>query len=930
MVDNYKKKLIEVAIPLEAINKASERDKNLSKGHPKTIHMWWAPRPMPACRAILFAQLVDDPSSDPDRFPSHEAVEKERNRLFKIMEELITWENSTNDSLLDQAREEILKSCSGKVPPIIDPFSGGAAIPLEAQRLGLRSYASDLNPVAVLIGKCKTEIPWDFSNSTPVHPGAQDRLHYKYAEGIAEDILFYSRLLRERAYSEIGNLYPKIQLPSGHSNEPSTVIAWIWTRTVPSPDPAFSGVHVPIASSFALSTKKGKEVFVNPLVDKSKRSITYRIERQASEADIQKAKEGTKAGRGAHFRCLFSNAAITPEYVRSKGKEGEIGQALLAVVAEGKSGRVYIEPTLEDESIAFSAKPDWKPDQKQPDNPRWFSPPIYGMETFGSLFTDRQLVALNTFTRLLDNVQNKVELDAIASGMTSDTTPLSAGGKGAFAYSEAVRVYLALGISRLANRSSTLSFWDSGGQKIQQGFGRQAIPMTWDFVEGNPFSNSSGNFIGQIEYLASALKNIRPVAIAECIQADAQSRRYPDDAVISTDPPYYDNIGYADLSDFFYVWLRPSLKGVFPSLFSTISVPKSEELVATPYRHGGKNNAEAFFLEGMKEVLKNAAANTSSQYPTTIYYAFKQGEKMEEGTASTGWATFLEAVISSGYSVVGTWPIRSESTRNLKKTKNALSNSVVLVCRKRQIEAETVTRAEFIRALKKELPPSLSELQNANITPVDMPQASIGPGIGIYSRYKKVLESDDSPMTVKTALQIINKELDEFLTEQEGELDPETRFAITWFEQNGMQAGTFGDADNLARARGLSVDDVKHAGIVEASAGKVRLLNRDELDKDWSPSNDSHLTVWECTQHLIRALQEEGEYSGAVLLKQMGPEIADAARDLAYRLFDICDKQGQSREAGAFNALIAVWPDLTARAATISDAELQQEQLSML
>ncbi len=927
---NYKKKLIEVAIPLEAINKASAREKSIRHGHPSTMHLWWARRPLAACRAVLFAQLVDDPSSHPDKFPSEEAQEQERRRLFKIIEDLVIWENSTNEEVLERARHEIRLSCDGDLPPVYDPFSGGCSIPLEAQRLGLPAYASDLNPVAVTIGKAMIELPPLFKDEKPVHPGGPEQLHYANAEGLAEDVKHYGAWMREEAIKKIGGLYPKVQLPDEYGDGDATVVAWIWSRTVPSPDPAFADMHVPITSSFLLSSKAGKEVWIEPIIDKSEKTISYKIRNGGTKDELANAKSGTKAGRGANFRCIFTNAAITMEHVRSAAKSGELKETLIAIIAEGKKGRIYISPDVSHEEIAQSATPKWKPETKLSPDRRAFTPPDYGMEVIGDLFTDRQLVALNTFSDLVHDARAKIEADAIDAGLSSKPTTLLNGGTSAKAYAEAVSIYLAFAIDRLADAGSTISTWATGGF-VRFTFARQALPMTWDFAECNFLSNSTGNFSGAIDWVAKAIIGLQPRNSGSVQQQSAQTVTLPKGAVISTDPPYYDNIGYADLSDFFYVWMRRNLKEVLPDLMGTIAVPKTEELVATPYRHGGRTQAENFFLTGMTGAISELAKQSSSEFPTTIYYAFKQSEIEQEGLSSTGWATFLQAVIAAGYTIVGTWPVRTErSARTRSIGSNALATSVVLVCRKRTNKAQTITRAEFIRELKQDLPKALLGLQRANITPVDMPQASIGPGIGIFSRHKSVLESDDSPMTVKAALQIINRELDAFLTEQEGEFDADTRFAVTWFEQNGMASGHFGDADNLARARGLSVDSVKHAGIVESAAGKVRLLARDELDDDWTPAKDTHLTIWECTQYLIRALQDEGEYAAASLLRQMGPENADAARDLAYRLYDICDKKGQAKEAGAYNSLIAIWSDLTAQAATITDAQLGDSQMSML
>ena len=920
----YKKKLIEVAIPLEKINEASAREKSIRHGHPSTLHLWWARRPLAACRAVLFAQLVDDPSSDLEKFPTHEAQEAERKRLFGIIEELVKWENSTNEEVLERARAEIRKSCGGELPPVYDPFSGGGSIPLEAQRLGLPAYGADLNPVAVMIGKAMIEIPPKFKDKEPIHPRAKDRQFYRNAEGLAEDVKYYGEWMREKAWERIGHLYPQVDLPKEYGGGKATVIAWIWARTVPSPDPAFSDVQVPIASSFLLSTKVGKEAWVEPIVDKQAKTISYRIRHGGTKAEIAAAKEGTKAGRGANFRCLMSDTAITPDYVKSNGRAGKMGQTLIAIVAEGNRSRAYVAPTETHETLALAAKPEWKPETSLPNDPRNFWTVDYGLTTFGDLFTDRQLVALNTFSDLVHEARAQIETDARIAGLSSDATPLRDGGNGANAYAEAVSVYLGFAIGKLTDIASTICTWHSGAehQKIRQTFGRQSLPMTWDYAEGNVFSDSSGNFLKQIELISRVVAlNFVPAALGVEIQHDAQSARFPAGTVISSDPPYYDNIGYADLSDFFFCWLKPAIRPIFPDIFGVLATPKAEELVATPYRHGGKEAAEAFFLDGMKKAIANMAMQSSDQFPATIYYAFKQSEVAQDGISSTGWATFLQAVVEAGYAVVGTWPLRTEmANRMIASGTNALANSVVLVCRKKEVTAESITRAEFIRALKRELPPAISELQAANIAPADMPQSAIGPGMGVFSRYKAVLESDDSPMSVKTALQLINRELDEYLGGIQGEFDADTRFAITWFEQNGTGKGDYGVADNLARARGISVESVKHAGIVDSAAGKVRILARDELDDDWDPEEDRHLTVWECLQHLVRLHEKDGiSQDTAVLLKKINTQ-AEAVKDLAYCLYDIsANKRKDAKEATAYNALIADWTELTKAAAAIHD-----------
>ena len=956
----YKKKLIEVAIPLEAINTASAREKSIRHGHPSTLHLWWARRPLAACRAVLFAQLVDDPSEytgklleDPKIRSAAEkelsekknhwdkrqiepespvantpkptledcAADIERKRLFQIIEDLVIWENSTNEEVLELARAEIRRSCNDELPPIYDPFSGGGSIPLEAQRLGLPAYGSDLNPVAVMIGKAMIEIPPKFKDTEPIHPGGKERNHYRNAEGLAEDVKYYGEWMREKAFERIGHLYPQVDLDKENGGGKATVIAWIWARTVPSPDPAFSDVQIPLISSYLVCSKKGKETWIEPAIDKTAKTISYHIRTGGTKEEIETAKLGTTAGKRQAFRCIMSNTAVPYDHIRKAGKSGQMGHKLIAMVAERKRGRAYVSPSEEQEKTALSAKPTWAPETILPQNPRDFKTPNYGLTTFGELYTNRQLVALNTLCDLISDVRDQIAEDARSSGYSTDLAPLRDGGNGATAYAEAVSVFFAFGISKMTDYHSTITSWHHGREIIRNAFGRQALPMTWDYTEANPFSKSTGNWGNCIEWGVRTLNQLQLAATGSIIQHDAQTAKYPLGSLVSTDPPYYDNIGYADLSDYFYVWMRRSLKTVFPDLFGILATPKSDELVASPYRHNGKEAAEAFFLQGMSNAISEMARQSSESFPTTIYYAFKQSEIEQEGVSSTGWATFLQAVVEAGYAVVGTWPMRTEmANRMIASGTNALANSVVLVCRKKEPTAEVIIRAEFIRNLKRELPPAIAELQLANIAPADMPQSAIGPGMGVFSRYKAVLEADDSPMTVKAALQLINYELDEYISGVVGEFDADTRFAITWFEQNGMKAGGYGTANNIATARGISVESVKHAGIVESSASKVRILKRDELDKEWNPETDTHLTIWECLQHLVLQHEEHGiSYETSVLLKKIGDK-ADAVKDLAYCLYDIsANKRQDAKEATAYNALIADWTELTREAAAIHD-----------
>jgi len=950
-----RKKLIEVALPLAAINAASAREKSIRHGHPSTLHLWWARRPLAACRAVLFGQLVDDPSSWPERFPTAQAQDEERGRLFRIIENLVIWENSTNELVLNNARFEIARSLAWnrgeeppakakpeavlaylqeKAPPIYDPFCGGGSIPLEAQRLGLRAYGSDLNPVAVLISKALVEIPPKFAGLSPVNPARDPHKRWTGAEGLAEDVRHYGQWMRDEADTRIGRLYPKVEVTEqAVSEQPSleplkgqklTVIAWLWARTVASPNPAARGAHVPLVSSFMLSTKKGKKAWVEVVRDPAAPDgWRFVVKTGALTAEEEKKlKEGT-IGRSGGGKCVLTNAPMPFTYIREKGKTEGLGVRLMAIVAEGQRGRAYLSPVSQHEATALIEKPDVpKLQMELPDNPRDFKTPNYGLGRWSDLFTPRQLVALTTFSDLVSDAREKVLTDARAAGLP-DGPRLADGGAGAEAYADAVATYLGCAVDRASDYNSSICGWHSVRDTIRNVFGQQAIPMVWDFAETNIFSTSTGNFFGAIDWIWKCVEKTPALAQGSIRQIDAARNGFdPTPIVISTDPPYYDNIGYADLSDFFYVWLRRSLRAVWPGIFATLLVPKAEELVATPYRHGGRIEAERFFEDGMGRALKAMERAADPSFPLTIYYAFKQSEIAAEGIASTGWATFLQGVIDAGLMVDGTLPVRSElSNRMIASGTNALASSIVLICRKRPAAAVVTTRAAFWKALKRELPDALKLLQQGNIAPVDMAQASIGPGMAIFTRHAQVLEADDSPMTVKTALRLINTALDEYLSEQESNYDAWTRFAITWFETHGMAPAGYGAAETLATARNVAVAGVVEAGLLEARGGKVRLLARGEMPADWDPAKDNRLTVWEATQHLIRRLEDDGEPAAADLLRRLDAHAAPA-RDLAYRLYQVCEHNKWAEEGRAYNGLVIAWPELVKLART-GQAELE-------
>jgi putative DNA methylase len=586
----------------------------------------------------------------------------------------------------------------------------------------------------------------------------------------------------------------------------------------------------------------------------------------------------------------------------------------MAIVAEGERGRVYLAPMPVHEATPRTAKPSWKPELKVPtpchDVDRL---PMYGMPTWGDAFTRRQLVALTTFSDLVQEARERVKRDALAAGLPDDGKLLRDGGTGATAYAEAVGVYLACGISRSADFWSSLCIWANQpkNELVTHLFGRQAIPMAWDFAEANPFSGSGGNFSKNLSYVAMGIDYLAGAALGHALQVDAATNDTSSDKVVSTDPPYYDNIGYADLSDYFYVWLRRSLKPVFPDLFTTLAVPKAEELVATPYRHGSKEKAEAFFLGGMTQAMHRLATQAHPAFPVTIYYAFKQSESDgEEGTTNTGWDTFLAAVIEAGFAISGTWPMRTERQgRMIGNDTNALASSIVLVCRKRAADAPTATRREFVAALKAELPVALAHLQRGNIAPVDLAQAAIGPGMAVYTRYDKVLDAEGKALTVREALALINQTLDEALAEQEGDFDADSRWALTWFEQSGFAEGEYGVAEQLSKSKNTSVAGMVEASILESKRGKVRLLRPEELPADWDPATDPRLTAWEIVHHLIRALGSGGESAAAELGVKLGAK-AEIARELAYRLYTLCERKKRAAEALAYNGLVQSWPEI--------------------
>jgi putative DNA methylase len=942
------RKLIETGLPLDKINVESLRRKQKApKGWPTSFHKWWAQRPIAAARAVIFGQMVNDPSwrweiEHPDETPPNHLKAtwaKERARLFRIIEEVVLWDNSNNSAVRDRAHKEILRSWQDTCdinaehpsadllfdrsrPPILhDPFAGSGTIPLEGQRLGLEVLASDLNPVAVMINSALMDYPRRFYGQPPVFDAAlqpqkmelQLTKRWPRAAGLAEDVRNYTQWIRDQMSEDLRDTYPRVlvttEMASGRSDltpyvgRELTVTAWIWARTVHSPNPAFRHIPVPLASTFVLSLK-GEGAFVEPIVGDN--SYTFKARASAPPDD---ARNGTKLARGANFRCIMSDTPIPSEYVKAEGQAGRLGARLMAIVAEADRGRIYLDPTPEHEAVALQQTPDWRPAVQISGSTQYLGVKPYGMHEFSDLFTDRQLVGLSTVSKYIGDARALCLQHAAAAGLVADGVSLEDGGKGANAYADAIAVYLAFTLDRMTFYGSTLCGWLPKDNAMRQAMPQQAMAMTWDYAEGNPLAKSSADITTCSNAVADCLDQLTGDTNAFVIQKDARDSSTHSNFVVSTDPPYYDNVPYSDLSDYFYVWMRHSLRDAFPRLFSTVATPKQTELVAFGHRHSeGKNGAEAFFLTGMTAVMENLAQNAHPAFPVTIYYAFKQSETDEnDGTSSPGWVTFLEAVLKAGFMITGTWPMRTEGEKRVRAAgSNALASSIVLVCRKRHPSAESISRRAFTRQLNNTLPSAIDLMtlgageDRPPIAPVDLSQAIIGPGMAIFSRYSSVLEADGSPMTVDAALRIINRFLagDDF--------DPDTQFCLSWFEQHGWTAAAFGEADQLARAKGTAVNGVQAAGVIEAAAGIVRLLKWADYPADWDPAKDARLPVWEVLHHLIRLFKTHGEAgAGALLAKVSGK--ADAARQLAYRLYTLCERSNWTEDARAYNEIMASW-----------------------
>lgn len=895
---DYKKKLIEVALPLEEINEASVTERYSKLGHPSRLHLWWARRPLAVTRGVIWSSLVDDPSAHPEEFPTEEAQNAERERLFDILRQLVLWENSSNPKVLNAAKAEILRSTDGNPPALLDPFAGGGAIPLEAQRLGLEAHASDLNPVAVMINKAMIEIPPKFAGQPPVNPESKKLFRtWVGAQGLAEDVRYYGEWMKQKAWEKIGHLYPKVRDENGKEH---TVIAWIWARAVKCPSPACGWV-TPLVSSFVLSSKEGNNAYIQPVIEENQ--IRYEVKKGKN------APKGTMRTRNGSV-CIHCGQPMDYAHIKAEGRANRIYHHMIAIAAQGRSGRIYLSPNEEHITTAKINRPELLPPGEMPKQALGFVAQLYGPKKFTDLFTNRQLIALTTFSELISEAQNQLEVDG-----------------GSREYSNAVATYLAFVVNKIADYNSSLCHWQPAGGKAANTFSRQAIPITWDFAEANVFSDAYGGWSNKLAWTIKSIELLPATTNSYADQADAQSGIKVENVMVSTDPPYYDNIGYADLSDFFYIWLRQSLKLIYPDLLSTILVPKAEELVANPYRFkAGKSEAQEFFEDGMLHTFKQIYMYANEETPVSVYYAYKQSDTdANSKTSSTGWETMLSAIIQAGFSITGTWPIRMElANRTRGLSSNALASTIVLVCRKRTLDSPVITRRDFINTLKRELKPALQKLQAANIAPVDLAQSAIGPGMGVYSRYSQVLEADGSPMSVRSALQIINQELDLFFTEQDGELDSDSRFCVDLYTQYAFNQLKFGEADVLARAKNTSVEKLAGRGVLFAERGVVRLLTREEI-----PAKPDKEIIWLLTQQLTHAIETDGVTGAAQIVADILTSEPDLAKALAYRLFTLAERKGWAAEALAYNSLVIAWPEVQTKAAQLRSRRDNGKQPSL-
>ena len=706
--------------------------------------------------------------------------------------------------------------------------------------------------------------------------------------------------MRDEAEKSIGYLYPKVKI----SGVEATVLAWIWARTVTCPNPACGGT-LPLVRSFWLSKKKGKECYVVPIPDGKR--VRFKI---GGPDGVPRA--GTVSRTGAVCLLCPTPTPIPLSYIRAEGRAGRMGAQLMAIAVEGHRQRYYLAPTEEHEKAAEVPRPVDVPDAELPEQALGFRVQGYGMRTWAELFTNRQLTALTTFSDLIYEIRRR----AIADGAEHS-------------YADAIACYLGCVLSKAADYNCTGAVWDPPNDRPKNLFARQAIPMIWDYPEVNVFADIGGTWTGCLRVVTEAMDglHVEPKAAAHVRQANAGTLEIPKDAVTCTDPPYYDNVGYADLSDFFYVWLRRSLGGFFPDLLATMLTPKADELVADPFR---RDNAERYFEEGYTRVFTRICESTPDHFPITVFYAFKQAETDSDGDlASTGWETLLEGMLTAGWVVTATWPVRSERTGRMRDIKsNALASSIVLACRPRPADARVTDRRGLITALQEEFPEALRKLEEGKVAPVDLRQAAIGPGMAVFSRYARVNEPNGERMQVRAALSLINQVLDESLSQLEGDVSAETRWAVEWFKQFGFDSGPFGMAETLSKGTDTDIDALGRAGVVKSGGGKVKLLSVRDIPANYDPADDERVSEWKVSLHLAKLLTKQGADAAAQLMADARDRVdLDDLKELAYLLYSIAEKKGWAETALLFNGLGTSWSDLEDASRKLSGPAQVQGQL---
>lgn len=914
------KKLIEVALPLQAINAAAKKETKTTNGHPSTFHLWWGHRPYSVARALIFSSLVDDPSSRPDLYPTRAEQDNARRTLFSMIEQLVDWRSSADRKTIGAAQSLLRQSLGDIFPTIVDPFSGRGTIPLEAQRLGCTTIGADLNPVAVLISKALVEIPARFKSSNPVHPDhAPLRESMRGPAALAADVEAYARALLAIATNALHGQYQPVRTPQG---EELPVLAWLWARTVRCPNPVCNGV-TPLIKSNVLSAKAGQSRYLKPTINQELKRVTFSVSTAKSDTFSNVIPK-----RGA--TCIFCEQPISLQQLRAEGIKTKLEpHMLLGAVLNANGKKKFVGSQEVSVSAIDPLPPDRNLDHDLTRNSRHMGPTVYGLYRHRDLYTNRQLKALTTFATSVLGLRDQIETDASRSGMNTDARSLEDGGTGAAAYADAIITYLAIAISRLADRCSTLVFWQAD-ETVGHVFVRSALSMTWDFVEPNPLGDSTGSFHSSVKSVVATLAKLPTDGSSTIVQEDCRELAYPDQCVIITDPPYYDNIPYSDISEYFYVWLREALEPLWPNLFATLGTPKSNELTFDKSRfHGDAEAARAYVTAGFAETFGKWRERANPAFPLVVLYAFRATEAADDSMSSDdqvvsyGWESILASLIGSGFEITGTWPIGTERDNRFRSQgSNALGSSIALICRPRSDGATRCSRVDFLHALRSDLPFAVQRLREASLAATDLQQAALGPGISVFSRYSEVLEADDSVMTVRSALAAINDELAHILLGEIADVDADTHFALSWFDRYGYDNGKYGDADILLKAKNASLRHLEDAGVVVSERGLVRLLSPTELSGDHTRISDR--PTWAQCMFAISALISEdgGEARAAEVIRAIGAAEATRLKDIAYHCYLICDRQKRASDARDFNALVSSWPEIERRASEVPEGRL--------